>query len=119
MNKARIEAIRGFADRVATWVETTNDRRLLHSLSFDKPWELRGALLRAQRESASGGQLLFGLDEFTNVWLSQEGDEYLVRDLVCVRVTETLHERRYFAANPDAVLASPATGATAGEGVSR
>jgi len=106
MNKSRVEAIRSFADKLADWIGGANDRKLLHALTFDKPWELRGALLRAQRESART-QLLFGLDEFANVWLSQEGDEYLVRDLVCLRVVEKLHESGYLTAHPEAVTAAP------------
>jgi CRISPR-associated protein Cst1 len=34
MNKSRIEAIRSFADKVAGWIDGTNDRKLLHALSF-------------------------------------------------------------------------------------
>lgn len=107
MNKSRIEAIRAFADKVAGWIEGANDRKLLHALMFDsKPWELRGAFLRAQRESAKT-ELLFGLDEFSNVWLSQEGDEYLVRDLICLRVVERLHALGFFAAHPDTIPTPP------------
>ena len=105
MNKSRIEAIRSFADKVAGWIDGTNDRKLLYALSFDKPWELRGALLRAQRESAKA-DLLFGLDEFSDVWLSQDGDEYLVRDLVCLRVVERLHALGFFAAHPETIATS-------------
>lgn len=105
MNKTRIEAIRSFADKIAVWIGDVNDRRLLHAMAFDKPWELRGALLRAQRESAKT-ELLFGLDEFSNVWLSQDGDEYLVRDLVCLRVVEKLYASGFFAAHPETIPAS-------------
>ncbi len=103
MTKGRIEAVRTFADKLADWISRRNDRKLLHALTFNKPWELRGVLLRAQRESARAAELLFGLEEFSTVWLSQEGDEYLVRDLVCLRVTERLYEGGYFTAQADAI----------------
>lgn len=93
MKQARIEAIKRFADKVAGWIHQKNDRRLRRALVMGRPRELRSALLRAQRESAApGGELLFGLDEFATVWLHEDGDEYVVRDLVCIRVNEKLHE---------------------------
>ena len=116
MNKSRIEAVRSFADKLAGWIENENDRKLLRALTFDKPWELRSALLRAQRESAKT-HLLFGLDEFSNVWLSQEGDEYLVRDLVCLRVIERLHSSGYLTAHPEVVPTLPGDEASATEEV--
>jgi CRISPR-associated protein Cst1 len=106
MNKGRIEAIRGFADKLAAWVVAKHDRKLLRALSYEKMWGLRSALLRAQRESA-GSALLFGLDEFATVWLHEDGDQYLVRDLVCLRVIEELHKRGYFNEHPEEALVTP------------
>jgi CRISPR-associated protein Cst1 len=100
MKPERIERIRNFSDKLASRIHGKNDRRLLNALTYDKLYEIRRALLRAQRESASG-DLLFGLHEYAAVWLSEDGDEYLVRDLVCLRVIERLHELGYFAAHPE------------------
>jgi hypothetical protein len=97
MKKARIEAIRLFADKVAGWIQDKNDRRLYRSLALDRPWELRQTLLRAQRDG-----LPFGLDEYAAVWLHEEDgrvDEGLIRDLVCIRVVERLRE--YFEKHPE------------------
>ena len=100
MKPGRIEAIRAFADKVAGWIHGKNDRRLYRALMFGKLSEAQDALRKAQRESAKG-ELLFGLDEYTNVWLHLDGDAFLVRDLVCIRVVETLEELGYYRDNPD------------------
>ncbi len=98
MNKGRIELIRTFADKLADWIANKNDTKLFRAIAFEKLWELRQRLLRVQQESAKSA-LLFGLDEYAQVWLhSEDGarDESLVRDLVCIRVVERLHERGFF-----------------------
>lgn len=100
MKPGRIEAIRAFADKLAGWIHGKNDRRLYRSLMFDKLFEMQQALRRAQRESARG-ELLFGLDEYTTVWLHQDDDAFLVRDLICIRVVESLEELGYYRDNPE------------------
>lgn len=102
MKKGRIEVIRGFADKLAQWIFDKGDKRLLGALLYDKLSELDFRLRRAQHESASG-TLLFGLDEHRDVWLHDDGDRYLVRDLVSIRVIERLHALGYFKAHPDAL----------------
>lgn len=101
MKKGRIEAIRAFADKLAGWIHAKNDRRLYNALMFGKMPELQHTLRRAQRDSTSG-DLLFGLDEYRDVWLHEDGDGFLVRDLMCIRVVEQLHANGYFKENPDA-----------------
>ncbi len=99
MKKARIEAIRQFGDKVAGWIIQKNDRRLYRSLTLDRPWDLRQALLRAQRDG-----LPFGLDEYAVVWLHEDdsrADESLIRDLICIRVVEKLREGKYFDKHPE------------------
>jgi CRISPR-associated protein Cst1 len=100
MKPARIEAIRSFADKLADHIERANDRRLYRALTLDKLHEVRRALLSAQRRSAQG-QILFGLDEYATVWLHEDGDEFLVRDLVTIRVVERLAALGYFASHPE------------------
>ncbi len=100
MKAARIQAIKTFADKLAARIESANERRLYRSLVHDKPRELRQALLRAQRESARAAALLFGLDEYATVFLHEDGDEYVVRDLLCIRVVERLAELNWFERNP-------------------
>lgn len=104
MKKGRVEAIRAFADKLAGWIHAKTDKRLYQALLYDKLSELSHRLRRAQQESA-GGELLFGLDEYRDVWLHEDGDRFLVRDLVSIRVVERLHELGWFREHPDAALA--------------
>lgn len=103
MKDGRINAIREFSDKLAAWINKKGDKRLYRALVFDKLNELQHHLRRVQRESA-GSDLLFGLDEYRNVWLHEDGDRYLVRDLICIRVIEKLHELGYFKAHPEDVV---------------
>jgi hypothetical protein len=99
MRKARIEAIKQFADKLADWISQKHDRNLYRALAYERPWELRQRLLRSQRDG-----LPFGLDEYAAVWLHEDdsrSDENLVRDLVCIRVVERLYELKYFDSHPD------------------
>lgn len=101
MKKGRIDQIRAFADKLAEWIHSRHDRKLFNALMYGRLSELQHALRRVQRESAGGAGLLFGLDEYAGVWLHEEGDQYLARDLMCIRVVEQLHAAGYFAAHPE------------------
>ncbi len=103
MKDGRIKAIREFSDKLAEWISQKGDKRLYRALVFEKFSELQHHLRRVQRESA-GSALLFGLDEYRNVWLHEDGDRYLVRDLVCIRLIEKLDELGYFKAHPEDVV---------------
>ena len=103
MKQTRIEAVRTFADKLAAWIQDKYDKGLYHSLTRDKPSDLRHTLMRVQRTSASGGLPIFGLDEYATVWLHEDGDEWLIRDLLCIRVVEMLAAGGFFGANPELV----------------
>ena len=103
MKPAHIETIRTFSDKLAEHIARKNDRDLFRALTIRPLREVRHSLLRAQRATA-GGKLLFGLDEYAQVFLHGEDDEYLVRDLICVRVVEELSRLNYFAEHPDVAL---------------
>jgi hypothetical protein len=104
MKPERIRVVRDFADKIARWIHEKNARVLYRALFYGgRIHEVRSALLKAQRASAENG-LLFGLDEYAQVWLHEDGDEFLVRDLLCVRVVETLHGLGYFAQHPEDVI---------------
>jgi len=99
MRKTRVEAIKQFADKLADWISQKHDRNLYRALAYERVWELRQRLLRAQRDG-----LPFGLDEYATVWLHEDDsrpDENLVRDLVCIRVVERLYELKYFDSHPE------------------
>lgn len=103
MKQGRIEAVRAFADKLAGWIQNKHDKGLYRSLAMDKPSDLRHSLMRVQRASAERGHPLFGLDEYATVWLHEDGDEWLIRDLVCIRVVEALAASGFFGANPGLV----------------
>src|SRR5262249_22295956 len=100
MEKTRIEAIRRFSDKVADRILSKNDKRLWRALAYDKLGELQARLRRVQQESAKD-ELMFGLDEYAAVWLHEDRDAFLVRDLLAIRVVERLHEQGWFKAHPE------------------
>lgn len=111
MTQERLDRIRDFADRLARFIQTRNDKGLLHSLLYDgREWEIRNALIKAQRRSAAS-ELLFGLQEYMDIFLAEDGmgreSWSLVRDLIVIRLVEALHKEGYFS-KPD-VLAEIAS----------
>jgi hypothetical protein len=100
MKKARIEAIKRFADRCAEAIAEDNDRALYRAIVWqDNAWEVRAALLKWARRSAERGKRAFGFDEFTHAWLGDddvETGQRLVHDLLTLRVLEQLQERGWF-----------------------
>jgi CRISPR-associated protein Cst1 len=98
MDSARVNAIRSFADRLAEYVQRTNDKKLFQRIVYsDKAWEFRIALINAQRNQAvNGGSLLFGLDDYLAVFEAEDSvgqlDWRLTRDLISVRLVEQLHK---------------------------
>jgi CRISPR-associated protein Cst1 len=98
MDRARIEAIRTLADRVAEHIQSRSDGRLFQRLYMARRYDgLRALLLRASRERvASGEPPLIGFDEF--VLIFEQGEEVpfidwrLARDLVLIRLIEQLRD---------------------------
>lgn len=107
MKEGRIKAIREFSDKLAVWIHSKGDTRLYRSIVFDKLSDLQHNLRRVQRESASQ-TLLFGLEEYRSVFLHEDGDRYLVRDLISIRVIEELHRVGFFQKNPEQLVDSEA-----------
>ncbi len=101
MEQKRVDAIRSFADRLAQQIQRRNDRGLFRSLVYSKrPWELRNALTKAQRnEFRENRELLFGLDEYLDVFEAEDNvgkyDWSLTRDLISIRLIEQLHRSGY------------------------
>lgn len=109
MDAKRVERIREFADKLAGHVATTNDTRLFRDVVFgQRPWEVRNALTKAQRDEArKQDRLLFGLQEYLDVFEADDAvglaDWSLTRDLVSIRLVEALHERGFFRERPEAL----------------
>jgi len=97
MNSERIERIRAFADMVATYIAEKNDKKFFKALTFsERPWVLRNQLEKAQRrEFVENNRLLFGFDDYVNVFEAEDdagfADWSLVRDLICIRLVEQLY----------------------------
>lgn len=96
------EKVRQFADRLADHINRKNDKGLFRSIVFSgKPWELRRALAKAQRNQAKEqNKLLFGLQEYLDVFEADHAverlDWSLVRDLISIRVVEQLFNNGFF-----------------------
>lgn len=101
MDQKRIDDVRTFADRLAEHIRRRNDRRLFRDLIYSKrPWELRNALTKAQRnEFLDNRGLLFGLDEYLAVFEAEDNagkyDWSLTRDLISIRLIEQLQRAGY------------------------
>lgn len=119
MDKPRIEAIRALGDRLADFIVNQNDRRFWRSFyTTDRYQLLRNTLIKAsEREIRAGRPPLIGFDDFITIF--EEGEELLrsdwslARDLVLIRLIEQLHERQWFAKNPDALPEDTEVGGTA------
>jgi CRISPR-associated protein Cst1 len=100
MTAERIEQIREFADKLAEYIANRNDRSFFRAVAFAKrPWEVRNALVKAQRnEYLAGRDLLFTLDDYLTVFEAEDSagiaDWSLVRDLISIRMIETLHGKQ-------------------------
>ena len=103
MSPERVQRIREFADSLANYIQTRNDDPFLKRITYaTKPWVLRGELVKAQRKSAKGADLLFSLDEYLQVFEAEDSvgvaDWSLVRDLICIRLIELLHKNGWLTA---------------------
>jgi len=98
MSPERVQRIREFADSLAKYIETKNDGPFFKRITYaTKSWILRGELVKAQRKSAKGTELLFTLNDYLSVFEAEDSvgvaDWSLVRDLICIRLVEQLHNR--------------------------
>jgi CRISPR-associated protein Cst1 len=102
MKDERIKAIQNFADRLAEIIDDHNDKRLFQGLVYtSKEWEYRALLTKVQRQYANDrNQLLFGLDQYLDLFLQTDGGGpsqwSLVRDLISIRLVEELFKRKFF-----------------------
>jgi len=107
MDPRRIEKLREFADKLATYLANSNDKGLFRDLVFaGRSWEVRNALTKAQRNQAKDhGNLLFGLQEYLDVFEADGAvgiaDWSLTRDLISIRLVESLHSKNFFKEKSD------------------
>lgn len=101
MSKERIERIKRFADKLADFIQQRNDRGFFRALVYAQHgWELRNELVKAQRNEFREHQgLLFGLDEYVDVFDAEDAagvaNWSLIRDLISIRLIESLYERKW------------------------
>jgi CRISPR-associated protein Cst1 len=113
MDESRIVAIKGFADRLASHIRESNDRTLFRNLVYaQRPWEVRNALTKAQRNQAKDrATLLFGLEEYVKVFEAEDavgrGDWSLTRDLISIRLVEELYRQGFFEKENADLLSEP------------
>lgn len=97
MERGRIEAIRSFADGLAEHIQARNDKKLFKTIvRTQRAFEFRNALTKAQRNEAdSNGRLLFGFEQYLDVFEADDSigrlDWSLVRDLISIRLVEQLY----------------------------
>ncbi len=109
MDNARIEAVREFADRVASHITSENDRRLFRNLCMTNNYPgFRNRLLKASAERVGRGKTpLTSFDEFVLVFEAADErpriDRRLAIDLVLIRLIEKLYTDGWFTKEPDAV----------------
>ncbi len=109
MDNIRIEAVREFADRVASHIMSENDRRLFRNLCMTDNYPgFRNRLLKASAERVGKGKTpLTSFDEFVLVFEAADErpriDRRLAIDLVLIRLIEKLYADGWFTKEPDAV----------------
>lgn len=113
MDDKRVGRIRDFADGLAKHVLATNDKRLFQEVVFSqRSWEVRNALTKAQRDEArERNVLLFGMQDYLDVFEAEDSagalEWGLVRDLISIRLVETLQKQQFFSGEKKDWLASP------------
>ncbi len=111
VNEARIEAIRGMADKIAKYVSESGDLRLfrlfLYGGSKGQDYqELRTRLIRADYDVAPQGAPLFTFDEFIAAFENSD-DRYLwlmARDLMLIRMIEQLASMGWITKHREAIV---------------
>ncbi len=94
MDKERIEAIRAIADRAADYIQHVDSRLFRNLFNARREQDFRLILLRADKEASPP---LFGLDEYVLAFFATTEQEtlrtdwQLARDLLLIRIIETLH----------------------------
>jgi len=111
MSPDRVERIRTFADTLAEYIARKNDKAFFRAVTFSqRPGEFRNAFVKAQRnEYLDHRKLLFNFDEYIEVFEAEDNagfaDWSLVRDLICIRLIESLHKTGWL--TPEELTSGP------------
>lgn len=99
MDKKRVEKLKEFADKLATAIHEESDRSLLSGVLYSNDRAkfvatLKTALVKYRKKGGGKARLLFGLDDILQVFFGDDVTNimpwYLTRDLVRIRLIETL-----------------------------
>jgi len=109
MEKDRIEEIRKLGDQLAGYVADQNDRKFFQAFFGEPRYDyFRNALIKANLAHVKRGNPPFiTFDPYIAVF--EEGEEVaqsdwrLARDLVLIRMVETLHQRGWLGRNQEAI----------------
>jgi CRISPR-associated protein Cst1 len=113
MTEERIVRIRKLGDRLADYVTSGNNKTFFRNFFIEQRYDyFRTVLLKALNENLrSGNAPLLTLDEYLSVF--EEGEEVaysnwrLARDLVLIKMIETLHENGWLKSNIEALPEMP------------
>ncbi|MCL6448605.1 MAG: type I-B CRISPR-associated protein Cas8b1/Cst1 [Armatimonadetes bacterium] len=114
VDKRRIQEIRALGDRLADYVDTQNDRRFFLNFFREQNYgNFRAVLLKANLAHVKrGNPPLITLDPYLEVFEDgvnvASSDWRLARDLVLIRLIETLYERGWLGRNQDVIPEIPA-----------
>ncbi len=95
METDRIEAIRAVADRLASYIQTQDERLFKDLFNARNEYQLRTLLIKADKNAQPP---LFTLDEFVEAFFTTtekdtlRSDWSLARDLMVIRIIEKLYE---------------------------
>lgn len=110
MKKEQIEQIRELGDRLASYISSENDRRFFTSFYADSNTydKLRNTLIKANDKCIKhGGAPLITFEPYLTVF--EDGDEIgrsdwrLIRDLVLIRMVESLYKSGWIGKNSDVI----------------
>jgi CRISPR-associated protein Cst1 len=102
MTSERIALIRSFADQLAELIDNNNDKTLFRDLVFaESEYRYRGVLSKVQRQYAQDRKkLVITFDQYVDLFLDTSSEEKyrwsLVRDLISIRLVETLLAKGFF-----------------------
>lgn len=113
VDQQRVAEIRDLGDRLATYVQTQDDRRFFRSFFTEqRPDNFRTLLIRANlNHIRAGNEPLIRLEPYLTVF--EEGNEVMrpdwrfARDLVLIRMIERLYENGWIGRHPDALPEEP------------
>jgi CRISPR-associated protein Cst1 len=110
MNKDRIVEIGKLGETLAAYVKESGDKRFSRKFYIEQnPHNFRAELLRVDRNQVLRGNApLFGLSSFCTVFFEEDGDTLrldwkLARDLVYIRILESLYANGWLGKNLDAL----------------